>query len=357
MASVDVVDLSGIGPALASRLNELGVFSSSDLLRVNRRRLADLVEGASVAQVRRWQSVSEFLEVEGVPLPVAEGLYERGIESLDELGSRSLSGLRGHLDALKAEGVATTDPSDDQLVGWIVDAVRLRWSGTLNGTVVDAAGGPIDGVAVSCVDVRGVTDPRGRFRLRRLPLGRPLSVYLDQANYVARTVEAVEPVSAGVVGAERFRLTRRRASSPAPRILSELEGDVLPSLSGGVFRLRVQDGDPAADELLRVIEYHENGDLSASSRLFTYQDGVFVVRSYRLPAAKVVGPPAVGTHLRLADMKWRPVAMTEQQVASYRRQMRERRLRPDFPADPTAADIDRVLNEWQAARTAQMHRP
>ena len=125
MASVDVVELSGIGPAIATRLNELGVFSSSDLLHVSRRRLADLVDGVSVAQVRRWQGVAEFLEVDGVPLPVAEGLYERGVESLDELGSRPLSVLRGLVGALEADGVATANPSDDELVRWIVDTVRL----------------------------------------------------------------------------------------------------------------------------------------------------------------------------------------------------------------------------------------
>ena len=171
MASVDVVELSGIGPAIATRLNELGVFSSSDLLRVSRRRLADLVDGVSVAQVRRWQGVAEFLEVDGVPLPVAEGLYERGVESLDELGSRPLSVLRGLVGALEADGVATANPSDDELVRWIVDAVRLRATGVLNGTVVDAANAPIAAVAVSCLEQHGVTDAVGSVPLASVATG------------------------------------------------------------------------------------------------------------------------------------------------------------------------------------------
>ncbi len=356
MASVDVVELSGIGPAIATRLNELGVFSSSDLLRVSWRRLADLVDGVSVAQVRRWQGVAEFLEVDGVPVPVAEGLYERGVESLDELGSRPLSVLRGLVDALEADGVATANPSDDELVRWIVDAVRLRATGALNGTVVDAANAPIAAVAVSCLEQHGVTDAVGRFRLLRLPLGRPLSLFLDHADYVARTVEDVDAAPAGVVRAQRYRLVQRRASSPAPRVLSELDGDELPSLAASAVRLRVQDGAPAEDDLLRVIEIADTGEVRVASRLFAYDSGVFIVRSYRLAADKVAGAPQVGDHLRFSDGRWRPVAMTANQVANYRRRMRERRLRPSIPADPTAADIDRALNGWQAARRARVPR-
>ena len=83
---------------------------------------------------------------------------------------------------------------------------------------------------------------------------------------------------------------------------------------------------------------------------------MFIVRSYRLAADKVAGAPQVGDHLRFSDGRWRPVAMTANQVANYRRRMRERRLRPSIPADPTAADIDRALNEWQAARRARVPR-
>src|SRR5512147_1204239 len=82
MASVPVIELSGVGPAIAARLNELGLFTSEDLLRSERRRLAELVEGASVAQIRRWQAVSALLEVNGMTVTLAEALHARGIEAL-----------------------------------------------------------------------------------------------------------------------------------------------------------------------------------------------------------------------------------------------------------------------------------
>lgn len=46
MANIDVTDLSGVGPAVTQRMNELGLFTTSDLLRANRVRLAELVQGA-----------------------------------------------------------------------------------------------------------------------------------------------------------------------------------------------------------------------------------------------------------------------------------------------------------------------
>ena len=77
MASVDVIDLTGVGPVVTQRMNAFGVFTTADLLRAERRRLAEKIEGVSVAQVRRWQAIAELLDVKGVTVPVAKACTRR----------------------------------------------------------------------------------------------------------------------------------------------------------------------------------------------------------------------------------------------------------------------------------------
>src|SRR5205823_1927953 len=134
---------------------------------------------------------------------------------------------------------------------------------------------------VSCMDQRAEADARGRFRLRRLPLGRPLLVHLQHDQYVSRTLEA-EVGPPGVVRGEQFRLSRKRASTPPERVLSELNGDELPALSGAPIRQRVHDHAPSEQDLLRIIELLDSGDVRVVSRLFDYDAGVFTVRAYQL---------------------------------------------------------------------------
>lgn len=351
MASVGVIELSGIGPALAAAFNGLGVFTTGDLLRVERRRIAREVDGASVAQLRRWQAVSELLEVDGVTLAIAEGLVIRGVDSMDEMSGRPLSSLRDVVATMRADGVIDVVPSDDELVGWITEAVRFRHTGTLNGTVTGSGNAPLAGVSIVGAGQTVESDARGRFRLRGLPLGHPVLVYLEAHGYVAKTVE-VDAAPPKVVRGEQFRLSLRRATTPAERVLSELNGDELPPLAGAPVRQRAQNTAPPEHDILRVVEVLAGGDARVISRLFDYSEGVFVVRSYRLAPADLPAGIEAGEHLRFSAGAWKVVTLTAKDIGAYRRKLRERRRWPQLPADPTAADIDRAIREWQAAREA-----
>jgi hypothetical protein len=345
MAYRDVIDLTGVGPVVTLRMNELGVFTTGDLLRVERRWLAEEVQGASLGQVRRWQAIAEMLEVKGVTLPVAEGLHAAGVETLDEMAGRPLSGLRALLDTMRAQGVVEALPSDDDLVAWMRDALLLRHTGTLNGTVIGADRSPLVGVAVSCMGQRDESDARGRFRLRRLPLGRRLLVSLDHPAYAAKTVETGPVAPAGVLVGERFRLTRRRPATP-PRVLSELEGDTLPALSGAPIRTRARDGAPSPLDILRVVELVASGDVRVISRLFDYDGAGFVVRSYRFERGDLPADVHVSDHLRFKADRWQVAKMTPASIDRHRRWLRERRQLPEPSVNSSAADVQRFVEAW-----------
>jgi hypothetical protein len=352
MTSLAAIDLSGVGPVLAARLNALGLFTTHDLLRTDRRRLDQVLDGASVAQIRRWQAVAELLEVDGMSLPLAEGLHARGLETLDELAGSSLTRLRSLVGAMRSEGIPGADASDDVMVGWMKDALLLRHTGTLNGTVTGAGSAPLGDVAVKCMGKRAVSDARGRFRIRRLPLGRELIVHLQHPDHLSKTVPTTRVAAPGVLLGERFRLSRRPATSPPgpqPAALSELRGDRMPSLSGASIAIRVQDEAPAEHDLLRVVELPDAGGARAVSRLLDYEAGGFVVRSYRLPADVLAPGAGVGDHLRFSDGRWRVTALPHGGIQAVKRRLRLQRLRPPLPPNPTVADIDRAMRDFIAA--------
>jgi Domain of unknown function (DUF4332) len=355
MAMVSAEELSGIAAQVAARLRKLGIHSTEDLLRANRRRLADELPGVTVVEVQAWQQVAELLEVRGMTLAQAEGLHANGVETLDELANVSLSAFQALVARMRADGVAVGSPTDDQLVEWAKDAVLLRCTGTLNGSVVGLGGGPIRGVSVSCLGIDGRTDARGRFRLRRLPLGRAARVALSHASYVSRTFEARNVVPSGVLAGETFQLTRKKkaAVTVAPMVLSELAGDVVPPVEGASFTERVQTTAPSRADLLVVNQLLEGGSVRAVSRLFDFDGTLHIVRAYRLPATQVRGSVAVGDHLRFIDGKWKAVDLGPKDVARYRRKLQEQRSWRHLPKNPSAADVDRGLRDWFIARTSQ----
>jgi hypothetical protein len=358
MAMVRVGALSGIGTRVAKRLQALGVFTTADLLRVERRRLDRQLAGATIAEILAWQQVAELLEVESMTLPLAEGLHASGIETVDELGAKSLSALRSSIDELRSDGVTVGAWSDDRLVEMLKDAVVLRTTGTLNGTVVGPKGGPVSGVEVACLGIATKTDARGRFRIRRLPLRNPVLVSLSRSGYASRVVETSQVVPSGVLAGDSFPMFRTKPGRAAPpTVLSELAGDEVPPLGSAPFTLRVQSAAPARNDLLAVNERLDGGAVRAVSRLFDFDGTYHVVRVYRLTPSRIRGRAKVGDHLQYVDGKWKPVDLTPQEVASYRRKVRELRTWRRLPKTPTAAEFDQALAGWTAARTTPKKGP
>jgi len=320
------------------------VFTTSDLLRVNRQRLADAIDGISLAQVKRWQAIAELLEIDGMTLPVAEALHGQGLETMFALGDRSLSALRTTMAAIRAAGAIPAVPPDDELVKWMKDAVLLSHTGIINGTVLGPNRAPVAGASVSCMGRRDVTDARGRFRLRRLPLGRRLLVNLAQPNFRTKTVEA-DPVAPNTVVGQQFRLAARPPGAQPDRPRSEMAGDKLPDRSGGSFRMKVQDAPPSRREILRVVEIVDGQPVRLVSRMFDYDDG-FVVRIFKMARNELPAALTIGEHVRFRDGRWQVADVSPQTLEGYRRLLRERRQLGELPANPTAADVHRFLQDW-----------
>lgn len=349
MAVVRLADIQGIGPVLEAKMNALGLFTSGDLLRSDRRRLAEELVGTSVEQIRAWQSVSELLELDEITLAIAQAFHDQGVESLDEMGRMNLTRLRTVVAAIRANGTIGTSVTDDQAIEWSRDAILLRHTGTLNGTVTGRSAVPVADAEVSCMGIRTSTDARGRFRIRRLPLGSQVLVHFEHEAYTSKSVSTKRVAMPNVLLGATFRLTEKRTPSAKSTLLSELEGDQLPRIRGAAVTTKAQTTLPSQHDLLRVVEVDQQGQIQLASRLLNYENGRFVVRTYRMANATVEGRVVKGTHLRYVSGRWQAVEMSGHAIEGFRRNLRLAKLKPIVPANATPADRDRAMVEFHEA--------
>lgn len=339
---VDVAAVPGIDDALAASLRELGLHTSADLLRTNRQALVAALPQLTLAQVRSWQTWAQLLEVRELPPAICSAALTAGIGSLDELASRPLASWRGIVDT-----AATGAPvSDDQLVAWLLDAVRVAGGGVLNGTVVDADGQPVQEVTARCDGVTGLSDARGRFRLVRLRLGVALTLELSHPVRGVKTFREVRATPLQALAGRRFAFNRRRT---LPRRLSALHGDRLPPLGSAPVTTAAQQGPPAVHDVLRLIDRYANGDARAASRFFDHADGRFSVRTYRLATAAVAADAVPGDDLRHDGTRWARARVSAREIARLQRlQAARRRWTSAAVTDP---ELDRRARELLAALT------
>ena len=175
------------------------------------------VSGLTMERLRSWQVFAHSRNRRDSSRN-GGAVVSAGIGLLDEFASRSLSQLRGIVRAVPA--MPAPEPTDDKLVEWLKDAVRLMVGGNLNGTVVTSAGVPIAGALAQCHGTEALTDERGRFR-HGSSLGVPLLVTISHPEFGVKRVSNVRASPQQACRGVRFVFPKRRI---APRALSALKG-------------------------------------------------------------------------------------------------------------------------------------
>lgn len=325
---IDISILAGITPVIAADLRSLGFHTTADILRANRKPLVNAVSGLTMERLRSWQVFAQILEIAEIPVEVCGAVVSAGIGSLDEFASRSLSQLRGIVRAVPA--MPAPEPTDDKLVEWLKDAVRLMAGGNLNGTVVTSAGVPIAGALAQCQGTEALTDERGRFRHTRLSLGVPLLVTISHPEFGVKRVSNVRASPQQACRGVRFVFPKRRI---APRALSALRGDRLPPVGTAPLRTAAQDRPPEPKDILRVVSRYKNGDAKAVSRFLDFVDGLFVVRTYRIPHAVLPDGAQNMDDLRQDGGKWILTKVTARDVAREQRVIAAQRSRLPIVSD------------------------
>jgi predicted flap endonuclease-1-like 5' DNA nuclease len=115
-----VVELEGIGPRYATRLNSLGIITVNQLVAADANDLAKRIE-TTPEQVREWQAMGRLMGVKGVGPQWAEALAKVGVTGPEDLATRSPSALAAAIAELNKGKVRVTgtDPSPAVVARWV----------------------------------------------------------------------------------------------------------------------------------------------------------------------------------------------------------------------------------------------
>jgi predicted flap endonuclease-1-like 5' DNA nuclease len=122
-----LVDVEGIGPASAAKLEKAGVATPEDLLekagtRAGRDRLAEAT-GLSAALILKWVNRVDLSRVKGVNTQYADLLEAAGVDTPKELARRNAAHLHEQLATVNAKKRLVRElPTESQIAGWIGEA-------------------------------------------------------------------------------------------------------------------------------------------------------------------------------------------------------------------------------------------
>ena len=355
--STPVSAIEGIGPAASAALQAVGVFTVFDLLRFSAPRVHRAVHSlASEREVRSWRAMASMLQVAEVTPQWAEALVSGGLFRLADLEHQSLDGLTTVFRrATEASQIADL-PTPSQMASMVKDAAVLAWAGSLTGTVVDGPGNAtVAGATVRIGRVQETTDPRGRFRLLRVPWTTTALLAIAHPDFVAKTVP-VRLGPADFIDIRRFRLQRRAANQPVPppAALSELDGDELPPMDGRPIREdQVRQEDLQEGDLFFLQSFYESGDVKLASRLLRFEGDRFLVTTARIPRAALPGTPRIGDHFAVRAGVFQPKDVDPQTMWFYKLSRRMKKAFAGRPTPSTPLEIEADLQarlDWMKQR-------
>jgi hypothetical protein len=308
-----VTRIEGIGPIIASALARIRVFTISDLLRCSPNQICRAAcKHVSFRQAVDFRAAASLLRIRGMTPQWAEGLVAGGVKSIEEFQRKSTREILETLRKAKRGGRIRVLPAAEQIEVMLKDAVVLHYTGSLLGTVLDVMGKPIRAAVVQFDREKQKTDVRGRFQLHRLRLGQRLPLLrISHSRFLELVVE--EPgisLDSDVVSVKLYRLTKRRknAKRVRPVVLSELNGDTLPTPTGQPFRVlpMAKSGVESGDVLMVQNIPKGRAPVTMVSRFKSFEGGQFIVRTVKIPRDELPTKLKERDHFQLVLGKLKP---------------------------------------------------
>lgn len=130
MANYKIVEIEGIGPAYAAKLQAAGIATTNDLLKScadpkGRKALA-LATGLDEARLLKWANMADLMRIKGVGKQYAELLEAAGVDTVKELKQRVPANLAAKMAEVNASRKLTRAvPAEKMVAGWIDQAKTL----------------------------------------------------------------------------------------------------------------------------------------------------------------------------------------------------------------------------------------
>ncbi|HLB65909.1 MAG TPA: DUF4332 domain-containing protein [Anaerolineales bacterium] len=126
-----IVDVEGVGPHYAAKLNAIGVATTERLLKVaaHAQGRKDLAEQAAIPEklILEWVNLADLMRIKGLGPEYADLLEEAGVDTVRELRTRRPEAL--HLAARETnlrKRLVRRLPSLREVEGWVAEAKRLK---------------------------------------------------------------------------------------------------------------------------------------------------------------------------------------------------------------------------------------
>lgn len=129
--SYKIIDLEGVGPVYAEKLNTAGINTTDDLLtaggtKAGRKKLAD-DSGIDEGKILTWVNHSDLHRLDGVAGQFSELLEAAGVDTVKEFATRNAVNLEAKMiEVNEAKNLSGRVPSSDSLQKMIDQAKTLE---------------------------------------------------------------------------------------------------------------------------------------------------------------------------------------------------------------------------------------
>lgn len=125
-----IIDIEGIGPVYAEKLNAVSIFTTTDLLDAGatphgRKELAEKT-GISGDHILRWVNMSDLFRIKGVGEEYSDLLEEAGVDTVVELAKRVPENLHTKmLEVNDKKKLVRRMPTLNEVRLWVAEAKKL----------------------------------------------------------------------------------------------------------------------------------------------------------------------------------------------------------------------------------------
>jgi len=126
-----IIDIEGIGPKYATKLQELGIRSTERLLALaaNKRGRQDIAEETGISEklILEWVNLADLMRIKGIGEEYSDLLEETGVDTVKELRNRVPENLyEAMVETNEEKRLVRRLPSEGQVKSWISQSKKLK---------------------------------------------------------------------------------------------------------------------------------------------------------------------------------------------------------------------------------------
>ena len=130
MTTLKIIDIEGIGPTYAEKLQSIGINNSDNLLEAGKtpNGRKDLVDksGISSKLIMEWVNLCDLIRIKGVGEEYSDLLEEAGVDTVVELATRNAENLQAKMQEVnEAKNLVRKTPTLEQVTDWVAEAKTL----------------------------------------------------------------------------------------------------------------------------------------------------------------------------------------------------------------------------------------